>query len=176
MKDELPRPGVQHAQRGHFAAQFGKGHLAQRLPGDGEEQIVKELQVPFEQRPQFLRDGERQKKIRHGQQAQLAFFQPVAGLQCAALRTGAVMTGMIRKLQLAAGRTTVEMAAALGGAATQNGVDGAALFGTARHAAMRAQELGKHGWEGNGETAARHTINRSSAARAWPSLAAVRCV
>src|SRR5204863_6616399 len=144
MKDELARPRVEHTQRSHFTSEFGDGCLAQSLRGHGKEQVITELRLGLEERAQFLGDGEGEQEVGHGQQTQLAFLEPVLGLERAALWTGAVMAGVIGELKLRARTTLIEMPAALRRAAGKQGAHGAALFARASRVRMRAQQGRAH--------------------------------
>jgi len=73
---------------------------------------------------QFGRDGEGDEVIRHRQESAALTREPFGGVGVTALRTGAVVAGMIGKM-LATTIAPEELTSERGSAATENGGDGA---------------------------------------------------
>ena len=119
-KMRVRRPGVEHAQHAQLRAQaLGVGgEVLQGLGAGGKEQVQRDLEMRADEPPQLFRDGEGDQEVRHGkQESRPLAFQPRVGVGLAALRTVAVVAGMIVVVKARTVRTLEELAAQGRGAA-----------------------------------------------------------
>ena len=121
-------PGVEHAEHAQLGTQVsGVGRdLLQGAGAFTEQPCVENLLMRPDQRPQFLGHGEGHQEIRHGQQLAVLASDPLRGLGVTALRTGAMMAGVIGVVKLAA-VAAIELAAQSGRATGEDGRHGPAV-------------------------------------------------
>ena len=130
MITQVARPGLEQGQEADLGSEIFV--VASDIPqGAGaflQEQRIKVLLVGPDHLPELGRDGEGDQVIGHGQQFASLAVEPLGGIGVAALGTGAVIAGVIGIVLLAA-VALVELPAQGGGAAGQNGGDGAPMRG-----------------------------------------------
>ena len=123
---QVARPGLEHGDQADLGAEVFvvAGDLAQGSGALPQQHGVEVLLVGADDLAQLSRHGEGDQVIGDGQQLAALTFEPLGGIGMAALGTGAVIAGVIGIVLLAA-VAPVELTAQCGGAAGENGGDGA---------------------------------------------------
>ena len=126
MKAQVARPGLQNSEQSQFGAKvfMVARDILQRTGALSDEQRIEILLVGADQRAEFRRDGEGHKRVRDGQEPLALASQPFRGVGVAALGTSAMIAGVIGKM-LAPALAPEELTSERGGAAFENGSDGA---------------------------------------------------
>lgn len=142
VKDERTSPGVEDAEHAQLRTQAaGIGcQLVQGARGDVKEQVERDRQMRAEEPAQLFGNREGHQEVVGGQQ-QTRFLpgQPGVGVGLAALRTVAVVAGMIAVIKPRAVRALIELSAQSRGAAGQEFVEHLSV--PPRHGRAEAQKI-----------------------------------
>src|ERR1041385_835685 len=126
MEAQVASPGLEDGEQAQFSAEVFMipGDILQRGGALSNEQGVKDFLMGTDEGAQLSGHGEGHQEVRHGQQALALAGQPDGGIGVAALWAGAVIAGVIDKV-LASTLAPEELSSERGGAATENGGNGA---------------------------------------------------
>lgn len=128
MITQVTGPGLEDGEQAEFRAEVFvvARDLLQRTGALADEQRIKVLLAGADERAQFGRHGESDQIIRRRQEPLALAGQPLGGVGMAALRAGAMIAGVVGKM-LPPALAPEELASERGGAATENGSNGAPM-------------------------------------------------